>query len=236
MKYTCAIIDDEPLATEVIENYVKRNGLLQIQFISNEPNDAIVKLNEHVVDILFLDINMPEISGVELLSMLHHQPFTIFTTAHQEYAVQGFELNAVDYLLKPISYMRFEKAVEKAVQRCNQVKPSANDKDYIFVKADHKLIKIRFDSIFYIEGLKDYLKIYSSDEKFPIVTLMTMKHMETLLPNQFQRIHRSYIANFDKIESVDHNQFLINKQLIPIGKSYEDDVDKLLLKMNIRKP
>jgi two-component system LytT family response regulator len=232
--FTCAIIDDEPLATEIIEQFVAKIPQLEIAFISHQPLEALALLNKEDIDILFLDIQMPDLNGVELLQMLHHKPFTIFTTAHQEHAFKAFELDATDYLLKPISFVRFETAVQKAIQRASTFQKNTDIKTYMFVKADYKLVKIEFEEILYIEGLKDYLKIEMLNEKHPIVTLMTMKHMETLLPRNFGRVHRSYIINYDKIKSFDRNQFNIANEWIPIGKSYEDEVDEKLKTLGFR--
>jgi len=233
-KYKCAIIDDEPLATEVLEQFVSKIPELEIAFVSHLPLEALAQLNTQDIDVLFLDIQMPELNGVELLQMLHHKPFTIFTTAHQEHAYKAFELDATDYLLKPISFARFENAVNKAIQRASLMQKKTDEKNYMFVKADYKLVKIEFEHILFIEGLKDYLKIVVDNEKFPVVTLMTMKHMETLLPKHFGRVHRSYIINFNKIKSFDRNEFVIGDEKIPIGKSYDEEVEQKLKNLGLK--
>jgi len=222
------IVDDEPLAQEVIETYISKFPALKLIGICNNAIEAFEMLNNNSIDLMFLDIQMPQISGVDFLKTLPNPPQVIFTTAYSEYAMDGYELNVVDYLLKPTSLERFAKAVNKAIE---QGQPQDNvdsiasstesPADYIFVKADKKLIKIRFDEIFYIEGLKDYVILHTPNGR--VVTLQTMKSLELKLPSDiFMRVHRSFIVNIGNISVVEGNTVHINKKIIPIGKNYKD--------------
>ena len=221
------IVDDEPLAQEVIETYISKFPSLNLIAKCNNAIEAFEILNSESIDLMFLDIQMPQISGVDFLKTLSNPPQVIFTTAYSEYAMDGYELNVVDYLLKPISLERFAKAVNKAIANGNpqeNVSSDGNDSDaadYIFVKADKKLIKIRFVDINYIEGLKDYVILHTPAGR--IVTLQTMKSLETKLPSDiFMRVHRSFIVNLANITVIEGNTVHINKKIIPIGKNYKD--------------
>lgn len=223
------IVDDEPLAQEIIETYVSKFPALNLITKCNNAVEAFEALNSHSIDLMFLDIQMPQISGVDFLKTLSNPPQVIFTTAYSEYAMDGYELNVVDYLLKPISLDRFAKAVNKAIANKGQqtqendttVANTSEAADYIFVKADKKLIKIRFDEINYIEGLKDYVILHTPNGR--VVTLQTMKSLEIKLPSDiFMRVHRSFIVNLGNISIIEGNTVQINKKIIPIGKNYKD--------------
>ncbi len=222
------IIDDEPLARNVIREYAKKIPTLNIV---GECEDAICAhqiLQTKSVDIIFLDINMPKLSGIEFLKSLKNPPLVIFTTAYSEYAMEGYELDIIDYLKKPFSFERFCKAYFRA-EEMYVLKQTANNNDvyekhndFIFIKSDKKSIKVNISSIIYIEGLGDYIKIYLHDKKF--VTNLSMKKIETLLPKPlFYRIHKSYIISIDKIESIEGNTVKINNIKLPIGNSYRQD-------------
>lgn len=227
------IVDDEPLALDVLETYIEKIPELNlVQRCSNalEANEA---LKNHDIDLMFLDIQMPQLTGTDFLKTLSKPPLVIFTTAYANYALEGFELNAVDYLLKPISLERFIKAVNKALEQLdlqrkdNVVAVTEAGPDFIFVKADKKLIKIKYDDIVYIEGLKDYVIIRMANSR--VVTLQTMKSLEEKLPvAQFKRIHRSYIVNLDKIKAVLGNMVEVMEKgqakHLPVGKNYRDDL------------
>ena len=236
------IVDDEPLAQDVLETYIDKMPDLQlVQKCSNafEANEA---LKEHEVDLMFLDIQMPQLTGIDFLKSLSKPPIVIFTTAYPNYAIEGFELNALDYLLKPISLERFMKAANKAMeqidlQRGNHsagagASTGADDEsDFIFVKADKKLVKINFSDVLYIEGLKDYVIIRMGDTR--VITLQTMKSLEEKLPqDRFKRIHRSYIINLEKIDAVVGNMVEVTEKgqakHIPVGKNYRDDLLELI--------
>lgn len=223
------IIDDEPLAQEVIETYINQMPNLELVGKCLNAFEANEKLKSNDVDLIFLDIQMPEINGIDFLKSLSSPPLVIFTTAFSEHAVEGFELNAVDYLLKPISVDRFMKAVNKAeeVFEKNGGESNTETDEYMFVKADKKLIRVNFEDIIYIEGLKDYVIIKLANSR--IITLQTMKSLEAKLPSKyFKRIHRSYIMNIKKIKAVMGNMVeVIEKgepKHIPIGKNYRDDL------------
>lgn len=219
------IVDDEPLAQEIIETYLKDYEDFELVGLCNNALEANKLLKENAIDVMFLDIQMPQLNGIDFLKILDQPPLVVFTTAFKEYALEGFELEALDYLLKPISKERFEKAVEKIRQETG--KNTDTFTKSIFVKSDKKLHRVFYDEIFYIEGLKDYVIIKLEGSR--IVTLQTMKSLEEKLPqNQFKRIHRSYIINLDKIKSVVGNnvELLIGneKSKLPIGKNYKDDL------------
>ncbi len=229
------IVDDEPLALDVLETYIDKLPKLNlVQRCSNaiEANEA---LENHDIDLMFLDIQMPQLTGTDFLKTLSKPPLVIFTTAYANYALEGFELNAVDYLLKPISLERFMKAVNKAVEQIElqtnhsvvEHEDKKDQNDFIFVKADKKLIKIKYGEILYIEGLKDYVIIRM--EVGRVITLQTMKSLEEKLPTHlFQRIHRSYIVAIDKIKAVVGNMVeVIEKgqaKHLPVGKNYRDQL------------
>ncbi len=219
------IVDDEPLAQEILETYLQDYEDFELIGSCKNAMEANKLLKENKVDVMFLDIQMPQLNGIDFLKILENPPLVVFTTAFKEYALEGFELDALDYLLKPISKERFTKAVEKI--RSELGKSSEAFEDSIFVKSDKKLHRLFYNEIFYIEGLKDYVIIKTA--KTRIVTLQTMKSLEVKLPqNNFKRIHRSYIINLDKIKSVVGNNVEIEiegeKIKLPIGKIYRDDL------------
>jgi len=234
------IVDDEPLAQDVLETYIQKVPELKlVQKCSNalEANEALQK---HQVDLMFLDIQMPQLTGIDFLKTLAHPPMVIFTTAYSDFAVEGFELNALDYLLKPISLERFMKAVNKAMDQLQLQRDAADtqspatnedEREFFFVKADKKLVKVRFDDIIYIEGLKDYVIIRMDDSR--VITLQTMKSLEEKLPDEiFQRIHRSYIVNVQKIEALMGNMVEVMEKgkvkHLPIGKNYRDELQAIV--------
>lgn len=219
------IVDDEPLAQEIIETYLRDYEDFEITALCSNAMEANKILKENDIDVMFLDIQMPQLSGIDFLRILDNPPLVVFTTAYKEYALEGFELEALDYLLKPISKERFHKTIEKIRQETGD-DPEVFE-DSIFVKSDKKLHRLFYDEIFYIEGLKDYVIIKTETSR--IVTLQTMKSLEVKLPqNIFKRIHRSYIINLNKIKSVVANDVEImignEKSKLPIGKNYKDDL------------
>lgn len=222
------IIDDEPLAENVIRQYAEKITSLLIVDSCNDAICAHKVLQEKEVDLMFLDINMPGLSGISFLKNLANPPLVIFTTAYSEYALEAFELNAVDYLKKPFSFERFCKAFFRA-EELLQLKKSnkentnlAEAQDFLFIKSDKKNIKVKFSEIEYIEGLGDYIKIHLCDKK--IVTNLSMKKIFSLLPEQnFYRIHKSFIVAIDKIELTEGNMIKVNHVKIPIGNNYRQD-------------
>jgi DNA-binding LytR/AlgR family response regulator len=220
------LVDDEPLAQEIVETHIGKFPNLNLVAKCSNAVEALNALKENDIDLMFLDIQMPQISGIDFLKTLPNPPKVILTTAFSEYAMDGYDLNVLDYLLKPISFDRFAKAVNKAISqepKTAEAEPSHSREsaDYIFVKADKKLIKIHFNDIFYIEGLKDYVILHTPTGR--VVTLQTMKSLETKLPQDlFMRVHRSYIVNLNNITIIEGNTIQIGKKIIPIGKNYKD--------------
>ena len=226
------LVDDEPLALEIMETYI--NQIPEIQLVKKCENafeDNEVLKSQHI-DLMFLDIQMPQLSGIDFLRTLSNPPSVIFTTAYPDYAVEGFDLNAVDYLLKPISLERFLKAVNKVSEKLSAKRaehelnqPEADD--FFFVKADKKLVKINFEDILYIEGLKDYVIIRQDTGR--VITLQTMKSLEDRLPEtKFRRVHRSYIVNIKRITAILGNMVELMEggkiKQLPIGKNYRDEL------------
>ena len=233
------IVDDEPLAQDVLETYIEKIPELHLSGKCSNALEANELLKKESIDLMFLDIQMPQLTGIDFLKTLSKPPLVVFTTAYPNYAVEGFELNALDYLLKPISLERFMKSVNKAAeqlerQRKSRPAPSGSAEegtqeaiDFLFVKADKKLVKVNFHEIIYIEGLKDYVIIRMDSQR--VITLQTMKSLEDKLPAQkFMRIHRSYIVNVDKIYAIFGNMVEIlekgQPKHLPIGKNYRDEL------------
>ncbi len=232
------IVDDEPLAQDVLETYIAKVPELNIVAKCNNALEANEALKKNEIDLMFLDIQMPQLTGTDFLKTLVRPPLVVFTTAYPNFAVEGFELNALDYLLKPISLERFMKAVNKAMDQLELRKeadaaksdsaPAADDEpDFIFVKADKKLVKVKYEDIIYIEGLKDYVIIRMDTTR--VITLQTMKSLEAKLPEDiFMRIHRSYIVNLNKIEAVVGNMVEVTEKgqtkHLPVGKNYRDEL------------
>ncbi len=225
----CAIVDDEPLAVELLASYVKKIPFLELCGKYNNATDALHGIGEHPVDLLFLDIQMPELNGLELSRLVPETTRIVFTTAFDQYAVDGFRANALDYLLKPISYADFMEACNKALQWFQLVQQSEQQPTMpmeeprsIFVKSEYKLLQIDLDDIRYIEGLKDYVKIYTENSPHPILSLMNMKAIEQMLPaSRFIRVHRSFIVQKSKIREIERNRIVFGDVYIPIGDSYK---------------
>lgn len=228
----CVIIDDEPLAVELLEDFVRKVDSLELISTFNNAIDAVSFINQNNVDLIFLDIQMPHFSGIDFLNTIEKKPLVIFTTAFSDYAVEGFNLGAVDYLIKPIPFHRFLKSVVRAQQVLN---PTANvqaisesttapelEQDFMFVRAEYENVKMNFSDILFIEGLKDYVKIYTTDNKFTL-TLISLIKLENLLSSKgFSRIHRSYIINIKHVKSIQKNKVLISDKRIPISESYKN--------------
>lgn len=229
MNLKCAIIDDEPLALDLLESYVHKTPFLELKGKYSSAVQALQDLSNQNIDLLFLDIQMPELNGLEFSKMIEPHTRIIFTTAFGHYAIDGYKVNALDYLLKPISYLDFLQAANKAVQWFELLQQPQEELQSIFVKSDYKLIQIELKKILYIEGLKDYLKIYEEDAVKPILSLMSMKAMEELLPSsRFMRIHRSYIVQKDKIRVIDRGRIVFGKNYIPVSDSYKQAFQEFL--------
>lgn len=232
MKLSCCIIDDEPLAVSLLESYALKTPFLELKGKFNSAILALSFLTDNPVDLLFLDIQMPELNGLEFSRIIGAETRIIFTTAFEQYALDSYKVNALDYLLKPISYPDFLNSANKALQWFELSRKSMESKpmdapekseiESIFVKTEYKLLQISLNKILYIEGLKDYVKIYTEDNPHPILSLMSMKAMEELLPaRNFIRVHRSYIVHVDKIKVIERNRIIFGKEYIPISENYK---------------
>ncbi|WP_342089129.1 LytR/AlgR family response regulator transcription factor [Dyadobacter sp. OTU695] len=223
----CVIIDDEPLALSVLEKYIAAFPVLELVGAFDDAIEGGRFLKINVVDLLFIDINMPDLSGLELVARLETRPMVIFTTAHKKFAYEGFELEAVDYLLKPITIERFEKAVQKATERFELRKPRQNDES-IVVRSEYKAIKIVLTDIAYIEGMEDYIKIHLLSSRHPVLTLMSLKGILEILPeNAFSRIHRSYIVPNFQVKSIQNKKVKLSSGVeLPVSDSYVDFIEQ----------
>ncbi len=226
MTITCAIVDDEPLAVELLASYCEKIPFLNLVGKFNNATEALRAITENQIDLLFLDIQMPQLNGLELSRMLPENTRVVFTTAFNQYALDGYRINALDYLLKPITYATFLEACNKALQWFTLLRQAEAPNDQqvrsIFVKSEYKLIQVNLDQLLYVEGLKDYVKIYTLASPHPILSLMGMKTMEQMLPqSRFIRVHRSYIVSIDKIREIDRNRIIVGQTEIPIGDSYK---------------
>ena len=226
----CAVVDDEPLALGLMASYVKKTPFLELVGAYSSAVQAMQEMHDHPVDLVFLDIQMPELNGLDYSRMIPPQTRVVFTTAFNQYALDGYKVSALDYLLKPISYPDFLQAANKAQDWFKMVEQSqqpakaekTEDIQSIFIKSNYKLIQIELKNILYIEGLKDYVKIYEDNNPKPILSLMSMKAMEDMLPtDRFIRVHRSYIVQKEKIRIIEHNRIVFGNTYIPIGESYK---------------
>lgn len=237
LKINCLLVDDEPLALDVLSSYIQRVDGLEIVARCDNAMQAFEAIQNNQVDLLFLDIQMPKLDGIEFLKSLPNPPKVIFTTAYREYAIEAFEVDAVDYLLKPIPFSRFLKAVGKAYQHLQlqtssmptDVEPPSelSSMESIFVRADKKMVKIMLEDILYIESLKDYVLIHLPDKR--IITKQKISYLEEKLPDdQFLRIHRSFLVSIKKIDAFSPSQIDIGGKELPIGRSYKNTVNDIL--------
>jgi DNA-binding LytR/AlgR family response regulator len=235
MKIRCLIIDDEPLAQRVLERFSEDVPALDIVGKCSNALDALEILEEKKTDLIFLDINMPKLNGLDFLRSLKHPPLVIITTAYAEFAIQGYELSVVDYLMKPFSMERFLKAIQKVEEQLRphhqqkQIKADTNlnDDQFIFIKSSKKTYRINLDDILYIEALGDYVKVYTTDRM--IISYQSMKNLETILsPKQFPRIHKSFIVSLARIDLIEGNQVKLRDRYIPIGSNFKADFEKLI--------
>ena len=240
MILTCAIIDDEPLALGLLESYVKKTPSLNLCGLYSSAIEAMKALPDHPVDLLFLDIQMPDLNGLEFSRMVPESTRIVFTTAFGQYALDGYRVNALDYLLKPISCADFTEAVNKAIQWFELKQKSEEDPlgntagkelEYIYVKSDYKLIQVELDKILFIEGLKDYIKIHLEDMARPILSLTSLKSMEEKLPaERFIRVHRSFIVQKQKIKIIEKGRIIFGKNYIPVSDSYKQELQNYVNK------
>lgn len=224
-KLQCLIVEDEPLAAEVMTDYISQVSFLSLSASCTNAMEALEVLRSRSVDVIFLDLHLPGIKGFELLKTLPHRPQVIITTAYHEYALQGYEWQVVDYLVKPIEFSRFLAAVNKLSMTDDVKKAMASDgasRPYLFFNADKKQVKVWLEEILFIESQKDYLKIVSKNKT--IITRQTMQELEQTLPSEFQRVHRSYIVSIKAVDAFDASQLEIAGQKIPIGRLYREQV------------
>ncbi len=240
MTLTCAIIDDEPLALGLIRSYVEKTPFLDLVGTYSSAVEALSALQEEAIDLLFLDIQMPELNGLEFSRLVSADTKIIFTTAFSQYAIEGYKVNAIDYLLKPISYSDFFEAAQKALnwfeervknvrKELQQATPTEALSESIFVKSEYKLLRVDFSDILYFEGLKDYVKIYTELERKPILSLTSMHMLEASLPApRFLRIHRSFIVNMEKVKVLERGQIVFGDKQLPISNSYKEQVQNYI--------
>ncbi len=225
MILNCWIVDDEPLALDLLESYVRKTPFLKPSGRFSSALQAMENINKQQVHVIFLDIQMPDLNGMEFARLISDKTRIIFTTAFSEYALEGYKVSALDYLLKPFSYSDFLVAAKRALDWF-EIKSTAQEKNEnvptgFFVRSEYKLVQILFDELLYVEGLKDYIKIFSENQAKPILTLMSMKNLESTLPShQFIRVHRSFVVNREKIDHIEKNRIVIGSRTIPIGDTY----------------
>ncbi|MEO9802762.1 MAG: LytTR family DNA-binding domain-containing protein [Reichenbachiella sp.] len=223
----CIAIEDEPLALSQIESYIKKTPFLELVDSFDNALEALEFLDSQPIDLIFTDINMPDLNGMEFVKSLRNPPKVIFTTAYEEYAIEGFKVDALDYLLKPIGYPDFLKSANKAKtwfdsQQVKPIETTSND-DFLFIKSEYKVIRVNFADIKYIEGMREYVRIHLTHGK-PLMSLMSMKKIEEHLPkDQFMRVHRSFIVNLSKITTVEKSRIIFDENIyIPISDQYKD--------------
>lgn len=233
MIHTIAI-DDEPLALQLVAGYIEKTPGLELIGKFDNPLDAFEFMNNESVDLIFVDIQMPDLNGLEFTKAINKGPKVIFTTAFEKYALEGYKLNVVDYLLKPFSYDEFFTAVQKAVnlirlEHKHQEEQIETNNEFLFLKSEYKIRRINFNDILYVEGLKDYVKVYIKNEPKPVLSLTTMKLLESKLPEtKFMRVHRSFIVNLDKVEIIERSRIVFGKEYIPVSDQYKDKFQEFL--------
>lgn len=226
-------IDDEPLALQLVTGYIEKTPGLKLVGKFDNPIDATEFLRDTKVDLIFVDIQMPDLSGIEFTRLMEKGPKVIFTTAYEKYALEGYKLEVVDYLLKPFSYEEFLTAVQKVQKILNLeqkalIKVDANN-EFLFLKSDYKIKRINFNDILYIEGLKDYVKVYTRNQAKPILSLTSLKSLEAKLPsNKFMRVHRSFIVNLEKIDTIERSRIVFDKAYIPVSDQYKEKFQEYL--------
>jgi len=237
MKLTCLIIDDEPVARKGLEEYVNEIEFLQLVAQCESPVKASRYLSEHNIDLIFLDIHMPKVSGIEFLKSLRNPPLVIFTTAYSDYALEGYSLDVVDYLMKPITFERFLKAAQKAFEVFQMKKLASEHKphgDYFFVKCESKFEKVNYADVRYVESLQNYVIIHTAAKK--LITYMTLSSLENQLPkDQFLKVHKSFIVSISGIKAIDGNEILIGDSRIPISRNLKEQVVNRIIGNNLFK-
>ncbi len=230
---TTIAIDDEPLALQLVTGYIEKTPGLKLLGKFDNPIDAAEFLADKAVDLIFVDIQMPDLSGIEFTRLLEKGPKVIFTTAFEKYALEGYKLEIVDYLLKPFSYEEFLVAIQKvqrimSLEKRAEIKVDANN-EFLFLKSDYKIKRINFNDILYIEGLKDYVKVFTQNNSKPLLSLTSLKLLESKLPDsKFMRVHRSFIVNLEKIDTIERSRIVFGKEYIPVSDQYKDRFQEYL--------
>lgn len=226
-------VDDEPLALGLVSGYIEKTTGLKLSGRFDNPLDAAAFLSSNLVDLVFIDIQMPDLTGIEFTRSMEKGPKVIFTTAFEKYALEGYRLEIVDYLMKPFSYDEFLAAVNKARKLISLERQATSnveaDNRFLFLKSDYKIRRINFNDILYIEGLKDYVKVFIQNNPKPVLSLTSLKLLETKLPSErFMRVHRSFIVNLEKIETIDRSRIVFGKEYIPVGDQYKEKFQDFL--------
>lgn len=233
MVISTIVIDDEPLALGLVSGYIEKTPGLKLAGKFDNPLDASEFISENSVDLIFLDIQMPDLSGIEFTRLMEKGPKVIFTTAFDKYALEGYKLDIVDYLMKPFSYEEFLVAVNK-VRKLLSLEQQAitnieSNNQFLFLKSDYKIRRINFNDILYIEGLKDYVKVFIQNSPNPVLSLSSLKVLETRLPpEKFMRVHRSFIVNLEKIVTIERSRIVFGKEYIPVGDQYKEKFQEFL--------
>ena len=229
----CIAIDDEPLALQQMAGYIEKTPFLQLAGQFESALQAITWLQDNQVELMFVDINMPDLNGMDFVKSMKNPPGVIFTTAYSEYALEGFRVDAIDYLLKPIGYGDFLKGAEKALERIGATKKAApiveSDENFLFIKSEYKILRINLSDIKYIEGMREYVRIHIENQR-PVMALMSMKKIEAFLPRQkFMRVHRSYVVNLEKVNAIERHRIIFEPDIrIPISEQYKADFQEFL--------
>ncbi len=229
MRLKCIAIDDEPLALSIVVEYIKNSPCLELVSSYTDPVKAVEAIESSSVDLLFVDIQMPDLTGFQLLDKITNLPMVIFTTAYDNYAVDGFKYEAVDYLLKPIDIPDFDRAVSRAVRRVTTSVTVEPLRSFVYIKSGHKILRINFSDIKYIQGMSEYIKIYTSSTN-PILTLLPLKTIESQLPkSQFMRVHKSYIVNLDNVTTIERGEIYYDDgKVIPISAQYREAFNEFI--------
>lgn len=217
----CIAVDDEPMALEKLENYILRTPFLELVALCESPMEAIQTVQEQQVDAMFVDINMPDLNGMEMVSSLPNPPMVVFTTAYAEYAAESYRIPAVDYLLKPFDFADFQRAASRLQKQAKLYSgAAAPDDDYLLIKDGYKYVNVRIGSILYIQGMRDYVKV-CTEEKKSIIGSISMTQIKEKLPVYFLQVHRSWIVNMKKVKEIEHMRIVIGEERIPVGESYK---------------
>jgi DNA-binding LytR/AlgR family response regulator len=234
MKISCILVDDEPLSLDLLEGYVEKTPFLSLEARCSSAIEAMEVMNRTKVDLVFLDIHMPDLNGLEFSRLVKDETRIIFITAYEQYALSGYKVEALDYLVKPVSYEEFLTAANKAKKwfdLTSQKEKEPVAAETIYVKSEYRIIQLKLDDIIYIEGLKDYVKIFLTGQQKPVMSLMSMKSLENQLPSSsFMRVHRSYIVNLNKIKTIERDRIIFGDVYIPISEKYKEDFQEYLSK------